>query len=172
MNSIIKNILWWGGILLLQFVLIFFLKPTLFFTPYIYILLLFRVQRSFSRMTILFIAFLLGLFIDGFTNSLGVHMAVCTLIAFLLPYFTGIFSPILVDEDVKFSLENIGYFRFSIILFMVYFIYHLCTNILWDFTFSHLGYQLLKSVIATVFATVISLLIYKIFSKNTEQDNG
>ncbi len=172
MNDTVKNIIWWAGVLLLQCVFIFFTKFTLFYTPYIYLLLLFRIQPHLSRISLLFIAFALGFLVDSLTNSWGVHIFSATFIAFILPYFTGIFSPNTVDDDVKFSLAAIGYFRFSIILFIIYFIYHILIHLLWNFTLLHIGHQLLKGTIATVIATGITLLIYRIFSKKPDNENG
>ncbi len=158
--------------MLLQFVLIFFFRPTLVYTPYIYLLLLFPLQNQFSRTSLLFIAFFLGFVMDCFTNSWGVHTAAMTFIAFFLPFFTGIFSSQNTDEDIKFSAATIGYFQFGIILFVLYFVYHFLITVLWNFTLQGFGYQLLKALISTAIATFLTLLIYSLFSRQTPQENG
>ncbi len=171
MNNFFQNILWWAGILLLQVFLIFYFKPTLVYTPYIYIFLLLRVN-SLQRSTLLILAFFVGLLVDSFTNSWGVHTSSLLLVVFLQPMLNSLLSRKTLSENVDFSIASMGGLRYGVALFAFFFIYHLIIEFLWNFSLQQIPMQLLKVLICTLLATFIILFLQSIFTPNKQEDNG
>ena len=62
-------------------------------TIYIYPLIIILLPLSTSRSAVLIISFVLGLIIDFFYQSLGVHASALVLLAFLRPYILAILEP-------------------------------------------------------------------------------
>ena len=63
-----------------------------FFNPYVYVLFIILLPLSTPRYIVLILAFLLGLVIDIFSNSLGVHSASTVFIAYIRPLVIRIIS--------------------------------------------------------------------------------
>jgi hypothetical protein len=64
-----------------------------FIVPYIYYLFILWLPFTFSRMGLMFVAFITGITLDAFTNSPGLHAAACVLIAYLRPFVIGVLTP-------------------------------------------------------------------------------
>lgn len=172
MNNILRNILWWGGILLLQMVLIFYFRPTMIYTPYIYLLLLFRISSNVSRIGLLLVAFFAGLLMDTFTNSWGVHTFSAVFIAFVLPLFVNLFSEHPINEEVKFLPQTMGELRYGIAICLLFFFYHSIALLLWNFSSGLLFYQLLKAFLSSTIACGIAFLLHSLFKRKKEEDDG
>lgn len=171
MNNFFQNILWWVGILLLQIFLIFYFSPTMVYTPYVYIFLLLRIN-TLPRSTILMIAFFIGLLIDSFTNSWGIHTSAILFVVFLQPMLNSLLSRQTLSENVNFSIASMGSVGYVIALFISFFIYHLLIEFLWNFSFQQIPSQLLKVLICTLLATIIIMFLQSIFVPNKQEDEG
>lgn len=172
MSNILKNIAWWIGLLTLQMVLLFYFRPTMVYTPYIYLLLLVRIPHTFPRIGLLIIAFCTGLFIDAFTNSWGIHAFSAVFITFTLPAFVSIFSQQALSEESKFSIQAMGGFRYGIALLGVFFIYHLLVLVLWNFSFNLILTHSLRALLTSIIALVIVLVLHSLFRPKIEEENG
>ncbi|MGP1421553.1 MAG: rod shape-determining protein MreD [Tannerella sp.] len=65
-------------------------------TPFLYLYIILKIPLNLSRVQVLWIAFLTGLTIDIFSNTLGMHTAACTLIGLVRnPLLTA-----LTDRDI------------------------------------------------------------------------
>ncbi len=64
-----------------------------YINPYIYVLFLLLLPFETPKWTLLISAFLLGLSVDLFSETLGMHTAATVFMAFLRPYVLEIFSP-------------------------------------------------------------------------------
>ncbi len=64
-----------------------------FINPYIYVLFILLLPFETPKWALLFSAFLLGLTVDLFSETLGMHTAACVFMAFLRPYVLNIISP-------------------------------------------------------------------------------
>jgi rod shape-determining protein MreD len=94
MSSLIRNIFRFALFLLVQ-VYVLNRVPHLhrFITPSIYFLFILWVPFSVSNRVLLFIAFALGLTLDYFTMTPGLHAAACLLIAYVRPFLIGVLTP-------------------------------------------------------------------------------
>ena len=64
-----------------------------FITPYLYFLFILWLPFRTSRGALLFWGFSLGLFLDFFTKSPGLHAAACVLIAYVRPFLIELLVP-------------------------------------------------------------------------------
>ena len=98
---------------------------------------------------------LVGLVMDVFCNSLGVHMAACILIMFIRPYLIG---SIVNDKDrlkEQMSLRAIGMEQlFRYVLTMVL-IHHLTVFLLAAWSWQHMGFVLLETIVSGIITTVV-----------------
>lgn len=172
MNNFLKNTLWWIGLLALQLILLFYFRPTLVYTPYIYIVLLFRIPISFPKINLLLIAFFTGLLIDIFTNSLGIHAFAAVFIAYIFPYIASLLSHQVFNNEVAFTLKSMGYIRYGIALFLLFLTYHLLVLFLWNFSFEMLIHNILKAFVSSLSALLITFVIYSLLKPQKEEENG
>jgi rod shape-determining protein MreD len=135
-----------------------------FVNPFIYILFVMLLPLTIPKYLLLPLAFLLGLTIDVFSDSLGIHAAATTFIAYLRPVIIGAIS----SRD-KENNNYPGLKQNSIQWFMLYtvamvFFHHMVLFFLEIFSFSGLFYTILKIIVSSVFSIfVIVLSQYIIF---------
>lgn len=124
--------------------------------PYLYISFIILFPFKENRFPILSLAFLLGLFVDLFSNSGGIHASASLLIAFLRPYFFKIiFQKTTADYDFfNIKEESFGKtFNFAVILTIIH---HLLLFSLINFSFSNL----MDVLVNTIFSSIFTLTLY------------
>jgi hypothetical protein len=134
-------------------------------SPYVQVFLypLFILHLPFRTPTwaLLLLGALIGLTIDVFYDTLGIHMAASVLIAYLRPLVCRILEPRGGYEGNqrpnRSSMGLAWFMRYSGILFFLFYLYFF---LLQAFSFVALGYILLK-VIFSFFVTGILVLIYQ-----------
>ena len=92
-----RNIIRFIIIALIQVLVLRGITPTGFLYPYvsffIYPVLLILLPYKISKILLLFIGFFLGLFLDSFYDTPGLHAAACVATAFFRPYIINILTP-------------------------------------------------------------------------------
>lgn len=111
-----------------------------------------------NKYGILLASFFLGIVMDLFCNSGGVHAAACLVLAFCRPYiFKFSFGLSYEYQTVRLN-DALTPERFSFILIAVI-IHHLVLFLLEIFKLSFIPEILLKTVLSTVFTIIISIII-------------
>jgi rod shape-determining protein MreD len=105
----------------------------------------------------LILAFVLGLIIDAFSNTYGIHAFSTVLIAFLRPFAINLFTNIEEDTNPIPSFNSFGVFAFSKYVITLVFIHHASFFLLEIFSFTAFGYTLLRIVLNTLITTAILL---------------
>ena len=123
--------------------------------PYVFILFILMMPISLPRSLDLIIAALVGLVMDLFCNSLGVHMAACILIAFLRrPMITNL----VMDEtrlrgDINsVALGKMGFFKYAAVLI---FTYHTAVVLLSAWSFAHIGFSVLQVLLSSLLSGLL-----------------
>ena len=125
--------------------------------PYIYILCLLMMPITLSHSADMIIGAVVGLIMDVFCNSLGVHTAACVFIMFIRPYLIG---AIVNDKDrlnEQISLRALGMealLRYVVILVVVH---HLMVFLLAAWSWAHIGFVLLETIVSSL--VTISVII-------------
>lgn len=125
--------------------------------PYIYILCLLMLPITLPHSVDMVIGAIIGLIMDVFCNSLGVHTASCILIMFIRPYLIG---AIVNDKDrlnEQISLRSIGMEAMIKYVVILVVIHHLVVFSLAAWSWHHIGFILLETLVSSIIT--ISIII-------------
>jgi hypothetical protein len=156
-------------VLLLGLVQIFFLKNLALFGlafGFLYLLGILLLPTSIQSFPLMLIAFLMGLAIDVFYETIGMHAAASTLMAFLRPIWLKVTSPSGgYDEIEEPSLSELGLGRFISYSFPLIFIFSVAFFIAdqWG-TGSFFG-VINKSILSSIFTLLLVILVQLLFFK-------
>ncbi len=157
-NALLNNIA--RFILLLAAQIVIFNKFNLFgfINPYPYILFLILYPVNTNKNAFLFASFILGLTLDFFTDSGGVHAAACVVLAYIRPQiFKFSFGLSYEYQTVKLN-DILSPERFSFILVSVL-IHHLVLFSLEIFAFGLILEILIRTVFSAIFTIILSIII-------------
>lgn len=137
-----------------------------YINPYVYILFVLLLPLSTPRYLLLILAFLIGLTVDIFSDSLGIHAAATVFIAYIRPFIIRSVSNREEDRnDYPGLLQNKFSWFLSYVAILV-FIHHFILFYLEVFTLSHFLSTFLKVLFSSVFSIfVIVLSQFLIFRK-------
>lgn len=163
-NVVTTNIVRFIALVLIQVLVLNNINFMGYINPYIYILFIILFPVKNNRMLIIFLSFLLGLSVDLFLDSGGVHAAACVTIAYIRPILLKFsFGMIYEHQTIKFSNTELGQ-RLTYFAFIV-FIHHLILFSLEIFNASQILLILKKSLFSGIFTLILCLLITVIFSQ-------
>ncbi len=135
-----------------------------YINPYLYILFIILLPINLSQTKVLFYSFLLGLCVDFFQDSGGVHASACLVIAYLRPVILRFSFGVTYDhQTLKFRSTDFGE-RFVYILFMV-FIHHLVLFSLEIFNLDHILLILKKTLYSGIFTVLLIIFTMILFRK-------
>ena len=129
-----------------------------FVNPYFYVLFILLLPINIPRYLILILGFLLGITIDVFSNTPGVHASSTVFMAFLRPFVINVSN---VDEQDRMmipSLANIGLGWFARYAGILILLHHLFLFFVEIFTFQGFLHTLLRSFSSAIFTFVFILI--------------
>ncbi|MFP3859963.1 MAG: rod shape-determining protein MreD [Bacteroidales bacterium] len=136
-----------------------------YINPYIYILFILTLPNDIPKWALLVLAFLLGITVDLFTHTLGMHSSATVFMAFLRPLVLQVLEPRTgYDPDSKPSIADYGFnwfFNYAGILVLVHHIFLFYIEV---FKLSSFFQTLSRALLSAVFSLVLILLI-RIFMK-------
>jgi rod shape-determining protein MreD len=163
MNSaLFLNIARFILLLAAQFLVLNNINVAGFFNPFPYILFIILYPVNGNKAGLMAASFLLGIVMDLFMNSGGVHAAACVTLAYLRPiFFRFSFGLSYEYQTVKLN-DKLSPERFSFILISVI-THHFILFILESFQFSFFLSLLFKTLLNTVFTVILCILIIYLF---------
>ncbi|HMI07212.1 MAG TPA: hypothetical protein VK528_06680 [Flavobacterium sp.] len=136
-----------------------------YINPYPYMLFIILYPVNGNKYGLLVASFFLGIIMDMFCNSGGVHAAACVALAYYRPYiFKFSFGLSYEYQTVKLN-DVLTPERFSFILIAVV-IHHFALFLLEVFHLTFIWEILLKTVLSTVFTILICIIIIYIIKPN------
>lgn len=165
MNSraVFINLFRWFALLFVQ---IFLLRNIGFYnlsTPFLYPLFILVLPFGLPNLIVYIFAFVTGLTLDAFYDTLGVHTTACVVLAFIRILFISIsLNRDAIDEPEP-SLGNMGLKWFSIYSFLCLLGHHITVFFLEAFKLSEIGYTLGRAFISVGFSFALILLTEFIF---------
>lgn len=162
-----RNIIRFFIIILVQVLLLDNVLLGGYLNPYLYVLFILLMPFETPRWLLLVAGFLLGLSIDLFTNTLGMHTAATVLMAFIRPWVLSLFAPrdgYEPDTYPRIRYYGLGWFAgYAAILT---FIHHFALFYIEVFHFEYFFSTLLRVFLSTILTTsTIILSQYFIFRK-------
>ena len=136
-----------------------FANPMIY--PLFIILLPFETDKNLS----LFIAFMLGLSIDLFTGSIGLHTSATVFMAFIRPLAYSLISSNRVFESgIKPGINDLGIMWFISYTSVLIFAHHLFFFFVEAFTFSEILHTFTKVVLSallSIFSIIVIDVVFK-----------
>lgn len=138
-----------------------------YINPYIYILFILLYPINNNRILFIFLSFLLGLSVDLFSDSGGVHAAASVFIAYVRPLFLKFaFGATYDHQTVKINSSDIGQ-RFTYFSFITI-IHHFILFSLEVFNTTKVLLILKKTLFSSIFTIILCVLITLIFSRKSK----
>lgn len=157
-RQIIKYGLMFIGLVLIQVLVLNHVQFSGFVNPYIYILFVLLLPLSSPRYVVLILAFLLGITIDIFSNSLGIHAFASVFAAYLRPFVISLISNRQEDiSDYPGLMQNKIRWFLSYITIMVI-LHHTVLFFIEVFTFSNFVLTLFRTLLSSVFSIFVIFL--------------
>ncbi|WP_291116418.1 rod shape-determining protein MreD [Flavobacterium sp. UBA6135] len=163
MNStFFTNIFRFVLLLALQIVIFNQLDFLKFINPYPYILFILLYPVNANKYGLLLVSFFLGLLMDMFSDSGGVHAAACVTLAYLRPtFFRFSFGLSYEYQTVKIN-ERLTPERFSFLLVSVV-THHLILFLLEIFRFTFFWDILLRTFLSSIFTLILCICLIYLF---------
>ena len=147
------------ALLVLQLLLFNNIQFSGFINPYVYVLFFLLLPFTISNALMLILGLLMGLALDLFMGTPGVHAAATVLVAFIRPGVLKVIAP--HDGYDTNTLPRISYMglewfvKYTIIIVVVH---HLVLFYVEVFSFSHFFHTLLKVMLSSVFSCAFIIL--------------
>ncbi|MBV7269968.1 rod shape-determining protein MreD [Winogradskyella sp. WHY3] len=135
-----------------------------YINPYIYIIFIFLFPIRENRLVLLLVSFMLGMLIDMFSDSGGVHAAAAICLAYARPVLLKTsFGMLYEHQSIKFSNTDLG----SLITYVTFgtLIHHFILFSLEIFNMSSILLILKKTLFSSIFTVILSILIIILFSR-------
>lgn len=166
MSTLVKNILRFILLILVQFYVLDKIHLHQMVTPYIYFLFILWMPFSINRSMQMVLAFLLGFTLDSFRHSPGFHSAACVLIAYLRPFLINILIPqegadTNYDEPSARSMG--GVFPYMIYAGLLSLLHHGWLFFLEALEFGNFWYFIMKTLLSTAISLVLILAAELLF---------
>ncbi len=146
------------GIVLVQVLILNNIQFSGYINPYFYILFVLILPIGVPRYLLLLLGFLLGITVDVFCSTPGIHASATVLISFLRPYF---FSTSNLDEQEKAMLptiKNMGLGWFLRYVAVLILIHHVFLFYIEAFTFVGFLHTLVRSLFSSIFTFVVVII--------------
>lgn len=137
-----------------------------FVNPYIYVLFILLYPINGNQSLLIFVSFLLGICIDIFGDSVGIHAAASVFIAFIRPYILKF------SFGVSYEYNMIKINKAPPVAKMVYvitmvFLHHFVLFALEIFSLSHIILILKSTLLSGIFSVLLILCTLLLFSRKS-----
>lgn len=160
---VLTNIVRWFILLLFQILLLRNLSFYNMATPFVYILFLLLLPFGIPNLLLYLIAFVTGLTLDAFYDTLGVHTAACVTLVFVRILFISVTVSRDGFDEPEPTLGNMGIKWFLLYAFLCTFAHHIVLFFLETFRLTEFSYTLLKCLLSGIFTLFLVTLIEFIF---------
>ncbi len=165
-NNLVKYSLMWIVLILLQIMLFNHIQFSGLVNPYLYILFILLLPFDTPKYLLLILGFLLGLNVDIFCNTPGIHASATTVMAFARPAVINLISSRdTLDSNALPRMKQMGpawFIRYTILLVLLH---HLFLFYVEVFTLKGFIFTLFRSLLSALFTIVLivlsQFLIYK-----------
>ena len=155
------------GLVLLQVLILNNIQFSGFVNPYVYILFIMLLPFTIPGYAVLGLSFLLGLSIDIFSNTPGVHSSATVLLGFLRPGIANLISSReIIEKGNTPNMKQLGFASFLKYTIIAVLVHHLFLFYAEAFSFEGFFHTLLRIILSSVFSIVIILASQFIIFKN------
>lgn len=161
MKNVVEFLLWFLGLVLFQVLLFNNIQIAGVINPYLYVYFIIALPIHINRISLVGIGFVIGIVIDMFSNTWGIHAMATTFVAYLRPYILRLISTQEEQDRImpRFRTMGANYLKYIV---LIVFIHHLSLFSLEAFSFKYFWLVLLKSLVSTLITIVLVLTLEKI----------
>jgi len=165
-NSYFKYPIMFVALVLIQVMILNQIEFSGYANPYLYILFILLLPSNAPRYVVLLSAFLIGITIDIFSGSMGIHASATVFIGYFRPFVIRVIS---VRDEEPAEYPGLSQNKFSWFLTytsIIVFLHHLMLFYLEIFTFRDFTDTFIRVVVSSFFSIFIIVLSqYIIFRK-------
>lgn len=137
-----------------------------YINPQLYILFILLLPFQIPGSVLLWSAFFLGLSIDMFTNSTGLHAASTVFMAFMRPTIIKMVgAPADYEGNLEPGIPDMGTRWFLTYSFMLIFVHQFMFSLLESFYLSETGIILFRLITSTLFTLIMVVIIEYLFMR-------
>ena len=129
-------------------------------TPFIYLYVILKLPVDLSRSSAILVSFFLGLIIDIFSNTFGMHAAACSFIGFIrTPLLERFVDMRELHEGSVPSYKAFGYTKFMRYALIIIAIHHVTLFSIEAFSFFQPGTMIVRMFSSILLSTLLILVI-------------
>jgi rod shape-determining protein MreD len=166
MNKSINQILFFLFLLFLQVLVLNNINFLGYINPYLYIAFVFLYPLKENRFSFLFFSFILGLLVDFFSDSGGIHAFSTLFIAYIRLFFIKVYFRKLPVDYPFFNLKSESFGKVFNYIVTLTIIHHLIYFSFANFSFQNLSMVLLNTLYASIFTLILFFTGNYIFTKS------
>jgi rod shape-determining protein MreD len=168
--KIIQNVFRFLFLVLLQVLVLNHIQWSGYINPYAYILFILLLPVETPKWLLLVCAFTLGITIDMFGNTSGMHAAATVLVAFARPRILKLIAPRDgYEAEIKLSPYSMGFKWFVTYISISVLIHHLAYFYIEAFRFSEFFFTFFKAIFNSLITILLIILGEYIFSKRSKK---
>ena len=171
MNKTVIQIIRFVVLVLFQVLVINHIRLGGYVHPYIYLTFILLLPFSMPKWQILVLGFAMGLTIDLFTGTPGLHAGATTLMAFCRPSIIKLVSGSLKFDNIQEpnlgQLDGMWFLRY---VFCLVFIHHFALFFLESFSFRLIGQVLLRILLSVPVSVFLIMMILYIFKRDKKKE--
>ena len=135
--------------------------------PFPYIMALMLLPVRIPKLLLFLIAFLTGLTIDAFYDTLGIHAAACVTLAWVRIIFINL--TLQDDENDSPGINQMSFRWFLIYAFILSFFHHLTLYLLETFSLNNILSIFTSTLFSCIFTTILIILFELIFYRRKKR---
>jgi hypothetical protein len=170
-NEIIRNIVRFITLVLVQVLIVKNIELGRFINPFVYVLFLIILPFETPKWALLFTAFILGITIDMFYDTAGLHAAACVFMAYIRPGVLKLFSPRDgYESGTQPTVQYLGIPWFLSYAGILVVTHHLILFYLEIFRFSEFFSTFFRVIVSSIFTMILIIVIQYLFNRKKEQE--
>jgi rod shape-determining protein MreD len=138
-------------------------------TPFIYILFILLYPPQSNRYLLLFLCFLLGLGVDMFENTGGIHAFASITVGFLSKYIIRMVSGTKFFEIEEFRFSDFNPGQWAVYAILMVFIHHFLLFFIESLSFSNFGGVMLRTAYSSIYTLIFVFFYLILFRKKAER---
>lgn len=168
-NQIGKYILSFVVIMLIQVMILNNITISSYINPFLYVFFIIILPIEIPNWFLLILGFFLGLIMDMFSNTIGMHASAMVFMSFIRPYYLQLISPREGYEPGSIpAVSSFGLSWFMKYSLLLVFSHHIFLFFVEAFTFSTFFSTFLKAILSSL-STLIIILIASMFGKQNKK---
>ncbi len=170
-NTIIRNIIRFFALVLVQVLIVKNIELGRFINPFLYVLFILILPFETPKWLLLLSAFVLGITVDMFYDTSGMHAAACVVMAYIRPGVLKLFSP---RDGYEFgtqpSIQYLGIPWFLSYAGILVFVHHLILFYIEIFRLNEFFSTFFRVIVSSIFTLLLVVISQYLFQRKKEQE--